>query len=63
MESNYVKSARIKLAALGITDYKTFKQHGHEIFKIIDDAHTKEYNRVIRESKSQELIMHSFEKE
>ena len=50
MESNYVKSARIKLLKLGITDYESFKKHKHEMFEIIDEAVWKEYERKMRES-------------
>lgn len=50
MESNYVKSARIKFQKLGVTDYKSFKQHEQEIFEIIYETTWKEYSRKLQES-------------
>ena len=45
MESNYLKSARIKLERLGINDYKSFKNHYTEVFDIIESCILKEYAR------------------
>ena len=36
MESNYVKSARIKLKHLSIKDYKDFKENFDKIYEIIN---------------------------
>lgn len=50
MESNYVKSARIKLQKLGITDYDMFKRQYSEVMEIVEDTLWKEFNRKIQES-------------
>lgn len=44
MESNYVKSARIKLQKLSITNYRTFKKNEAEIMKIVEETIAKEYD-------------------
>lgn len=50
MESNYLKSARIKLEHLGIKDYKDLKMHYTEVFDIIDDCLWKEWARRMNDS-------------
>lgn len=48
MESNYIKSARIKLQKLGITDYKEFRSKYSEVMKIIEDTILKEWDRKLK---------------
>jgi hypothetical protein len=50
MESNYVKSARIKLERLGVKDCKDISRHKQEIFDIIYDYFCKECQRQIVEA-------------
>ena len=50
MESNYTKSARIKLERLGVKDDKDFRRHKVEIYKILENLLQQEYEKRMNES-------------
>ena len=56
MESNYIKSARIKLQKLDITDYESFRKKQCEVFEIIYDTVQKEWDRKLDSLPDIELV-------